>query len=206
MSSILKVNQIRWNSIVLLGKVKRWLCLERCSQTETKKFKALTSMFSSRTEISSNSKEDDDIKNLLTRFKRLKKDYQCPLVEVYVQFYVSALPLFTNFNLFMQRSDPQGHNVHPMVKQLISKLVRRILKTEVLKEPIDNTAILDNEDNYLHLNEIFVWVFAKSLLDVMINEGDISERDQNKYFRAAQGFYKESLIYVINKLPVNEPF
>ena len=33
-----------------------------------------------------------------------------------------------------------------------------------------------------------------------------SERDQNNFFRAAQEFYKESLIYVINKLPVNEPF
>ena len=50
-----------------------------------------------------------------------------------------------NFNLFTQRSDPQ---VHPMVKQRISKLGRRILKPEALKEPVDNTAILDNEDNY----------------------------------------------------------
>ena len=49
-------------------------------------------------------------------------------------------------------------------------------------------------------------VSAKSLLDVMINEGDISERDQKIVFRAAQEFYKESLIHVINKLPVNEPF
>ena len=61
-------------------------------------------MFSSRTECSrkqDGGKEDDYIKNLFTRFKRLKKDYQDPLVEVYFQFYVSALSVFTNFNLCM---------------------------------------------------------------------------------------------------------
>ena len=73
----------------------------------------------------------------------------------------------------MQRTNPLGHNVHPIVKQLISKHARRILKPEAMKEPIDITAILENEDNYFPLNEIFVGVFGKSLLDVMINEGDI---------------------------------
>ena len=65
-SCSLKIYQIRWNSIVLLGKVKRWLCLERYCPKETKKFEALTSMFSSRTDSSSKQdvgKEDDDIKN-----------------------------------------------------------------------------------------------------------------------------------------------
>ena len=85
-----------------------------------------------------------------------------------------------------------------MANQRISELAQRILKPEALKEPIDNTAILESEDNYLPLNQIFLVVFAKSLLDVTINEGDITERDQNQFFRSAQGFYKKSLIYVIN--------
>ena len=139
----------------LLGIAKRWLCLERCCQKVPNKFEALTSMFSSRTESSckqDDGKEDDDIKNRLTRFKRLKNNYQDPSVEVYLQFYASFLPVFRNFNLFMQRSDSEGHNVHPMVKQLIRKLAQRILKSEALKEPIDNAAILENEDNYLPLN------------------------------------------------------
>ena len=83
----------------------------------------------------------------------------------------------------MHRIGPQGYNVHPMVKQLISKLAQLRLK-----EPIDNIAIPENENNYLPLNEIFVGVFAKSLLDVMINEADISERDQNNCFHTAQAF------------------
>ena len=93
-----------------------------------------------------------------------------------------------------------------MIKQLISKLPPIILKLEALEEPKDNTTILEDEDNHLPLNELFVGVVAKSLLDVMISEGDISERDHNRFFRAAQGLHKESLIYVINKLPVNDPF
>ena len=48
-------------------------------------------------------------------------------------------------------------------------------------------------------------MFAKSLLGTIL-EGEILEGDQDKVFRAAQAFYKESLNYVIKKLPLNDPF
>ena len=166
-------------------------------------------MFQSRTDESSKQdggNEDDDKKTLATLFRRLKNDYIDPLTHVYLQFYVSALPLVTNFNMFLQRSDPQGHNVQPMVKELVKKIAHRIMKPEILKEPIDIRTLLQDEENFLPLNEIYIGVFAKSLLETMLEEGEILEGDQDKVFRAAQAFYKESLNYVIKKLPLNDPF
>ena len=89
-------------------------------------------------------------KILATRFRRLKNDYKDPSTHVYLQFYVSALPLVTNFNMFLQRSDPQGHDVLPMIRELIQKIAQRIMKPEILKEPIDITTLLQDEEHYIY--------------------------------------------------------
>ena len=72
--------------------------------------------------------------------------------------------------MFLQRSDPQGHNVQPMVKELIKKIAQRIMKPEILKEPIDITTLLQDEENVLPLNEIYIGVFAKLLLETMLEK------------------------------------
>ena len=113
-----------------------------------------------------------------TRFRCLKKDYLDALSEVYLQFYVSALPLFTNFNRFMQCSDPQGHNVQPMLKHLISKIAQCFLKLDVLKELI-TSPVLQTDDNYLPLQDINIGLTTRALLDVMFEEGDISSHDRD---------------------------
>ena len=94
----------------------RWLCLERCCQKETKKFEALVYELTRAANKTAVTKITIK-KTPATRFRRLKNDYKDPLTHVYLQFYASALPLVTNFNMFLQRSDPQGHNVQPMVKE-----------------------------------------------------------------------------------------
>ena len=65
--------------------------------------------------------EEDDDKSIKKRFKHLKKAFADPLTEVYISFFTSALPLFTHYNLFLQRSDPQAHNLHKMTQSLIKK-------------------------------------------------------------------------------------
>lgn len=184
----------------------RWLCLERCCEKENKKFQALVSLFTSR--VADSSKEDrgtEDSTSMKTRFRRLKKDFQDPLAEVHLQFYTSALAIFTRFNRFLQRSDPQGHKVQPMVKQLIRNIAQRILQPHVVKEPITN-AVLEDDSNYLPLHDIHIGLMSKSLLDVMFDEGDISSQDRDKMLLAAQAFFKASLLYVMEKMHVDDRF
>ena len=63
-----------------------WLCLEQWCLKELKKFDALKS------------------KSPVKRFSRLRKVYENLMSEVYLQFYANALPLFTTYNKFLQRS------------------------------------------------------------------------------------------------------
>ena len=135
----------------------RWLCLERCCDKEQQKYPALKSLFTSRTESSlrqDKRNEEDDEKSTRKRFKRLKKAFADPLTEVYISFFTSALPLFTHCNLFLQQSDPQAHNVHPMTQSLIKKIATRFLKREALSNATVKN--VQDESNYVPLKDMHV--------------------------------------------------
>ena len=96
-------------------------------------------------------------KSLSAKFKRLKTAYEDLLTEVHLLFYTACLPLFTNYNLFLQRGDPLAHKVYPMTKELIRKIASCFLKTSCYHgEDIIDEDIIDDADNYLPLNEVFI--------------------------------------------------
>ena len=79
-------------------------------------------MFESRPNDSN--KEDtgkESKQRVAARFARLKKAFADPITEANIEFFSAALPLFTSYNLFLQRSDPLAHLVYPMTKSLIEK-------------------------------------------------------------------------------------
>ena len=135
----------------------RWLCLERCCDKEQQKYPALKSLFASRTESSlrqDKGNEEDDERSTKKRFKRLKKAFADPLTEVYISFFTSVLPLFTHYNLFLQRSDPQAHNVHPMTQSLVKKTASRFMKREALSNVTAEN--VQDESNYVPLKDMHV--------------------------------------------------
>ena len=75
--------------------------LEKCCDRELKSFPALKAMFLSRDESEA-------------RFLRLKHSFEDILTEVHISFYTSALPMFTRYNKFLQRSDPLAHKIFPL--------------------------------------------------------------------------------------------
>ena len=61
-------------------------------------------------------------KSPVKRFSRLQKVYENPTSDVYLQFYANALPLFTTYNKFLQRSDPLAHKVASTTGKLIHNI------------------------------------------------------------------------------------
>ena len=57
------------------------------------------------TDRGNSNKTDASGRKHSTKFKRLKDVYEDHLTEVHLSFYVSALSIFTNYNLFLQRGD-----------------------------------------------------------------------------------------------------
>ena len=88
----------------------RWFSLEQCYDCETKRYEALKSMFLSEYE-----------KDSTKCFERLSNNFADPLTELYEAFFTATLPVLTNYNKFLQRSDAVPHRVLPMTKPLVCK-------------------------------------------------------------------------------------
>ena len=164
------------------------------------KFPALKSMFLSRVEkdvIDKGASEaDEPSKKLTIKFKRLRNAYEDPLTEVHLYFYTSALPLFTNYNLFLQRGDFLANKVYPMTKELHRKIAIRFMKPDAFQVNDITADLIDDRENCLPFEEIFVG-FTTKLLKKLFNDGKIDKLQFNNVLEAARAFYKESLRCVI---------
>ena len=195
---------MEWES---LGKyvTTRWLSLEQCVDKELKTFPALKSMFMSRdarTGQQDNGRNGDEDEEPIMRGKGLEKAFSDPMTEVHIAFYVSALSLFTHYNLFLQRSDPLAHKVKPMTDAFAHKIGMRFLTPDVLDEITIKT--IEDEENYLPLSNVFVGMCTCNTLRKLLNEGIIADAQYNVMLKAAQEFYKESLMYVLKKMDNSE--
>ena len=128
----------------------RWLSFEQCCDRETKRFEALKSLFLSA-----------DEKDSTKRFKKLSNDFADPLTEVHVAFSTAPLPIFTNYNKFLQRNDPLPHKILPMTKSLALKIAGRFILRDKLQSDI-TISLTENEDNYVPLRDVFLGLMTKT--------------------------------------------
>ena len=84
---------------------------------ELKKYASLKSYFHS--EVNSD-----------RRFQRLENAFTDTIVEVYLLFYQYALPIFTNFNKFLQREDPLIYVLEEQMHLFLTKLSSKFVKPE----------------------------------------------------------------------------
>ena len=134
----------------------------------------------------------------------MKTAYEDPLTEVHLLFYTACLPLFTNYNLFLQRGDPLAHKVYPMTKELIRKIASRFLKTSCYHgEDIIDEGIIDDADNYLPFDEVCIGFSTRQKLNKLFKERDIDQTQYNTVPEAAIAFYRESLRYVLDRMDMS---
>ena len=127
-------------------------------------------------------------------------------MESHLMFYSSCLPMFTHYNLFLQRGDPLAHKVYPVTKSLVKKIGSRFLDPSCFVEGTVTEEIIDDEENYLPLEEVFIGLLTRKKLKKLFFEGDINKTQYNLIPKAAIAFYRESLRYVLNKMDMKSSF
>ena len=85
--------------------------------------------------------------------------------------------------------------------QLARCLANRIIKPQVLKDTPVTELNLDDPQFYKPEHSIFMGVTTKFKLQKLLNDGDISERQHSRVFKAAQAYFKDSLSYILTKFP-----
>ena len=160
----------------------RWLSLERCVQRTLEKYSGLKSY---------------------QRFSRLRDAFTNPPTEVALLFHHASIPLFNNFDKLLQSEEPIIHMFHDSTIQLARSLANRIITPQVLKDTPVTELNMDDPQFYKPEHSIFMGVTTKFKLQKLLNDGDISERQHSRVFKAAQAYFKDSLSYILTKFPLS---
>ena len=169
----------------------RWLSLERCIERTLKKFPSLKSYF--LIEGFSDA-----------RYKRLRDAFSNPLLVPVLLFHSASIHFFTHFNKLLQRSEPTIHVLQTSMLSLAKKISNCIVKPQVLVHAKITDVNLNEEDIFIEHKNIYLGGTTKHTLNKLLNEGDISDAQYNKFFLAAHCHFKSSLAYILGKFPLKE--
>ena len=171
----------------------RWLSLESAIECILKQYSPLKSYFLS-------------ISEQQARFKRLKKSFNNPMTEIYLYFYQSVLPTFTNFNQLLQRSDPCIFLVYEGCWGIYKKVLGKFLKIDKLEACIKDTTgeLVSLSENHRPDKELFVAIVTRIKINKCLADGDISDQEVKKFYSAVREFYIAAAKYMQNNLPLHD--
>ena len=168
----------------------RWLSLLTAIERVLKQFSGLKSYFMSESFSQA-------------RFIRLGDNFSNPMTEIYLLFYQSVLPIFTCFNLLLQREDPCIHLVFDQCEKLLSKLMGRFVLTTALSAASSPKKV-DYLNNQLSDRDIFIGFITRQTLLKLVNEGDCTPTESKKFFHGVRAFYVAATKYIIEKFPFED--
>ena len=139
------------------------------------------------------------------RFIRLRKLYEDLMFEIQLLFFQAVLPVFTTFNLFLQRDDPQIYILHSQMLNLLKKLPSKFIKPAVIqrhKEKLSEVAFNDPE-NQLDASKLFIRLVTRSEICKKLEGGDITDHDVKKFYSSVIAFYASAVTYALKWFPLD---
>lgn len=170
----------------------RWLSLERAVYRILQLYNSLQSYFNSESESQ-------------PRFRRLVAAFERPMTEVYLLFYESVLPTFTHINLLLQREDPNIYLVADAIRCFFRKLLSKFVTLQAIREQSDITNVdFCSPVNHLADCAMTTGMVTKQRLQKLLDEGDISTHDQERFYAGVRAFYIDAASQALKKLPFND--
>ena len=170
----------------------RWLSLERAVGRILQLYESLQSYFQSE-------------EQLQARFKRLQSAFNNPMTEVYLLFYQSILPTFTQINLLLQQEFPNIFLVADGIRSFLKKIFSKFISVQAIKAVNCITKVsFECVDNQLEDSSIFVGLITRQKLRRLLNEGDISPRDEIKFYSSVRAFFVDAASQALKKLPFSD--
>ena len=166
----------------------RWLSREACIDRALKQYPSLTSYFASQKEISD------------TRLSRLKQYFADPRTEIYLLFYSSVLPLFTEVNKLLQYEEPKIHVMSSELTSFMYKLLGRFLLVSAYKDRLITDIDIDDSNNFLPDQQIMIGFTTRSY----IQKHCILPAEEKKIISACKSFYVAAYRYATSHLPFSD--
>ena len=139
------------------------------------------------------------------RFKRLKKTFADPIVEVYHLFFQAVLPTFTFPNKFLQREDPCIYAAHGQLNEFVRRPLGKFVQIDKIKaaKTVDKVNF-EEESQQLKDGQLFIGFATRQLLNKLVDEGYIDERKRDQFYQAMRHFYHRAALAAISKLPLQD--
>ena len=165
----------------------RWLSKEACIQRVLQQYASLKSYFASQ-----NASRSD------LRLTRLKRYFEDPLTEIYLLFYQSVLPLFSEVNKFLQFEEPKIHIVRRELTGFIQKLFGRFLQVSAFKEIPVTDVNLQDPSNFLDDDKVMIGFTTR----MAFNKHNLLPKEEQEVAQACRSFFVASLEYAMSHLPL----
>lgn len=173
----------------------RWLSLERAVERTLKQYSSLRSYFMSESESQ-------------PRFQRLQKIFESPMTEVYLLFFQCVLPCFTHANQFLQREEPLIHILQPQLLNLLKKILGKFLKAAVVSHCLNEDTLVSVDfkasSNQVTDKELSIGYITKHTANRLHEEGDITDHQLTKFFKAAREFLMRATEYLLKWCPLED--
>ena len=180
----------------------RWLSLLGCISRVIEQWEALKTYFVG--EMSNIKKCSSSAKDRLGRITSFFSDSKSKL---YCYFLEENLPLFTNANLTFQKGSPQIHKTQRILDDLMTEIIVRFVKPEVVTEAKDLLKIdFDAHKNQKARGEIIVGDKTEKLWKQLKADDLLDKKNEDTLVHDFRGFFASALKYIIQKFPITDIF
>ena len=175
----------------------RWLSLQDVAIRLEEQLPAIVHFFRKSKFVSEVTKQTNE------RVKRMLRILENKLLLVEIQFLKSAMVIFTRITRLFQSETPLIPILHDELSTLVSTLMRRFLKPEVVgKKTGASLYDIEINDSRNHLTKADIGQEAAATLNRLLSRGKISQRDYVEFYARSQKFYARCVSLLLKSLPL----
>ena len=123
-------------------------------------------------------------------------------------FLHAAFPPLINLNLLLQRSDLLIHILYDALFTCVKPFLSRFASPQLVRKFANSniTIVQIKGENILETGKIFVGFLLRSKLNELLDEGYISKKDFDIFYKFVLEFHLTAFIYAINNFPLQDKF
>lgn len=130
---------------------------------------------------------------------------QDPRTKLYGLFLGHTLPVFNKFNLKLQSDEPQIHNVRSSCIDLLTNLLLRLIKPDVISSCKDITTIkYTDRKNQKSRDDLVIGAETRRYLEKCKKDETMTPEQRTEFFNAVRGYYAVAIKYILDKFPIQD--
>lgn len=131
------------------------------------------------------------------------------MTQIFLMFFQSILPTFTNFNKFLQTEEPLIQCLYDEVQQFMNKLASKFVKPEVIQNLKAEELLFAKLNIYLQNQKddasLTIGFLTKTTIRKALDDGSIDEDEADRFYDAVRSFYETAYDYCVKWLPFDDP-